>query len=253
MVHTLTITMLLATAVPLTGPQTRQLAVVRDGSALLDEPGFYVLLENAMSWPGTAGDEAGAMIADYPALHAGPGAYRGRRYLIEGKLLRSVQPARFARAGPWENTWRQWVVQWGSASSDVAVVYMVNPPRARVGVSVRLPARFYKIWRDTDQQGVASDYPVFVGRYAAVSVRGDWAQSVVLAAALAVAALAYFLLRRRVAATRRHDFPLRGPRSNRGSASRRTMQPALPQDQCLSDDPAEALEQLQCYSRIDED
>ena len=207
-VHMLTLVMLLGTTtvVPLTEPQRRPLAAARDGSALLDEQAFYALLENAVSWQGTAADEAGAMIPDYAALHAAPGAHRGRLCLIEGKLRRSAEPGRFSRAGPWESTWRQWIVQWGPGQSDVAVIYLVDPPTVRIGAPVRLPARFYKIWRDTDQQGAASDYLVFVAKHAVVSsVRGTWTQTTVMTAALVVLALAYFLLRRWVAATRRRS------------------------------------------------
>jgi hypothetical protein len=76
-----------------------------------------------------------------------------------------------ARPGPWEGRIRQWVVKTGESMDDVVVVYLVDPPEADVLDRVRMPARFFKIWREPTTQGEPMDWLVFVGHGATVQPR----------------------------------------------------------------------------------
>ena len=239
------VTIACATAVPpLSDDQRRQLATARDQGALLDEGALYPLLENTLQWRGGPGDEAGAVVPDYDAIGATPADHRGRLCLIEGRLMRSQDPGRFSRSGLWEGVWRQWVIQWGPDDGDVAVVYLVGPPtQTPLRRSVRVPARFYKIWRDVDQHDRQTDYQVFVGRSATVvsTGRGEsaWTRTFAVGAALLGLAVAYLVLRRKVTA-----MSPAAPFGRRAAARHRDDSGQDDGNRSLPDDPAEALDQL---------
>ncbi len=157
------------------GLSSDELEQVRTGtsdfSPMIDDAGIYPLLRNALTW--TPGDEAGARVPDYGAIRAAPGEARGELFLIEGALV--AEPRRvegLSRRGAWEATLEQWTVQWGATPEDVAVVYLVSPRvRVRQGVRVRLPARFSRLWRTTDQlTKKSSDFMVFVGHSGTIEV-----------------------------------------------------------------------------------
>lgn len=159
---------------PLAERQWAQLQSARDGSPRLDEGALYPLLEHAAQWE--PGDEAGATVPDYQAIHQSPADHRGQRFLIEGTLKRS-RPWRTVRSGPWGETLTEWVIQHGRAPGEVAVVYFVQAgehlPEARVGQRVRAVAAFYKVWSDRDQNAAPTDFLTFVGRSATVMERGS--------------------------------------------------------------------------------
>ncbi len=165
---------LILAAGPLTEPQQQQLATARDGGVEWDEAALYPLLENVLPW--VRGDESGAKVPDYEALHLAPADHRGELFLVEGVLGGPPQQVRrrLARPGPWETNLQQWGVLFKRDPDEVAVVLLADPmpideaPR-RGGAAVRLPARFYKIWRFVDRQGQPTDYPVFVGKWVNVS------------------------------------------------------------------------------------
>ncbi len=222
----------------------RQLATARDFSPLLDEAAFYPLLHDAMGWG--RGEEGGAVVPDFAAIAGSPSRHRGRVYLLEGTLRRIQRPARFSRSGAWETRWRQWIVQFGRRPSEVAVVYLVVPPDgAQLQARVRLPARFYKIWRDTDQLDGQTDYPVFVGHSAQVvpADSRDWSGAVGVLALLAVVLAVYLGLRRKAASLR----PGATPPSTCSLPDRRGDEPLGEQGTgpSLPTDPADALSELE--------
>ena len=230
---------------PLTEGQRHQLATARDFGPLLDEGALYPLIKNAEHWSATKSNEAGALIPDHAAIRAAPADHRGQIFLIEGRLMRSRDPGPFARPGPWEGRWRQWVVHWGNSADDVAVVYLVDPPQAVPRRHhVRCPARFYKVWRDADQKGQTADYLVFVGKSARVEGigQGYWGPTVTLGIMVVGLAIAFLLLRAK--ATRMGIDP-RHHRSHLGQQPWNSDQnPQQPNE--LPDNPVEALRLLRC-------
>jgi len=166
---------LLAAAPPLTEAQRRQLDTATDASPRLDEGALYPLLRNALQWDDASNPEAGARIPDYAALRESPAAQRGEVFLIEG-VYQGGGEFNLHRSGPWGDALRWWVIKHGKTADDVAVVYFVTPsdggagdggeglPAVRRGAKVRVPARFYKVWRDVDQNEQRTDFLTFVAR-----------------------------------------------------------------------------------------
>ena len=158
---------------PLENAELAPLSDVEDfTNAGLDGSAFYALLRHALTWQ--MGDESGSTIPDYPALMQSPESpqHRGTLFLIEGTLarIRPVENSAFRQDGPWQQHWQQWGIQWGANETDVAVVYLVNPPAgAGIDQKVRLPARFLMVWRQGEGTETPSDYLVFVGHGAVVS------------------------------------------------------------------------------------
>ncbi len=158
-----------AAGVALTDLQQEQLATAHDGTAL-DEGALYALLAAAVDWP--AFEARGAKVPDYVELMNDPAEQRGQKFLIEGGFVASgVQ--RLARPGPWGKTLSYWVIKFGDIDSEVgdniAVVLMVDPqgtlaePNPRQ--PVRVPAAFYKVWRDQEKHSkVPTDFLTFVAR-----------------------------------------------------------------------------------------
>ena len=237
-------TILLATAaLDLTEGERRQLTTARDFGPLLDEAALYPLLKNAAAW--RAGDETGAAVPDYGGIRLDPAEHRGRLYLVEGRLIRSRGAPDFARAGPWEGRWQQWSIRWGAHPQDMAIVYLLDPPHtAGSTLQVRLPARFYKIWRDTDQSGAQTDYLVFVGRSAQVlpATGANPARAVLFISAALVLLVIYLFLRRKGALARPRPRPLAtrrlDPRTDPAASDEPSTAP-------LPADPAKALEELE--------
>jgi len=181
------------------------------------------------------------MIPDYGAIRQSPAEYRGKLFLIEGKLVRRELVDGLARSGEWDGRLEQWVIQWGRSFDDVAVVYVVTPPASvSPGQQVRLAARFYKLWQTGDEQGKSFAFVTFVG-HDARRIAGSWTDgsSTQLAMTLLVVLLmvgAYLLLRRRVSlATGRSDFP-RPRHDHEGQIAQ--------EHDVLPNDPTEALAEL---------
>ena len=226
---------------PLTESEQVQLVTARDFGPLVDEGALYPLLHNALQWPADH-DEAGAVVPDYDSLKRQPAEHRGQLQLIEGKLLRSLDPGSFARPGQWEGRWRQWAVQYGQVADQVAVVYLVDPPSAREGGQMRLAARFFKVWRQKDQRGEATDFLVFVGRSATVATdqpSGVWSQTVVIAVVLGALGAIFIALRVRIGTMR----TVRRSRPRFGDVS--VSDDDNDESDELSDDPADALDVLE--------
>jgi len=153
----------------LTEPQRAQLSTAHDGTAL-DEGALYALLAAAVDWP--AFEPRGATVPDYVELMENPSEHRGDKFLIEGGYVASGVH-RLARPGPWGRALHFWVIKFGDIDSEagdnVAVVLMVDPageletPNPRQ--PVRVPAVFYKVWRDQERHsGKPTDFLTFVAR-----------------------------------------------------------------------------------------
>ncbi|MEM9915333.1 MAG: hypothetical protein AAF911_10250 [Planctomycetota bacterium] len=216
-----------------------------------DEPAWTGLLANVASWdPAEAvrNDVPGSTVPDYTKLLAEPEAYRGDLFVIKGAYAGRQRVMPTVRSGPWGDSLVEWGV--GVDSDTVAMVYFVNPDGEmtppREGQTVRLIARFYKLWVDVDADGVERTYPVFVGRSAAIVGQdtGGRVGAAVLVGSIIILAGVLFLvmmLRARLG----------------GQASRREKVQARLRDEAeswaedaghvepLPDDPAEALEQLE--------
>ncbi len=147
----------------LTETQQQQLATTEDGNSVVDGPGLYPLLDNVSQWPDRV--ETGAAVPDYDAIAEHPEKYRGGLFLLEGEVAGPVQSIRPLRPGPWGDTIEQWTIKHGPDWEDVAVVYLANPaPDVRPRTRVRMPARFYKVWAEPDQDGNPSEFLVFVAQ-----------------------------------------------------------------------------------------
>ncbi len=176
------------TVTPLDDAQRAQLSTAGDFDEQFDQGALYPLLHNAATWQ--PGDEAGAQVPDYASIMQRPADARGGLFLIEGQFAgvpdgQTVAYGPLARPGPWDGKLQWWgvvVEQWspgvdqpaGDDDNPQAVIaYLVNPPTAaddppRAGDRVRLVARFYKVWRDVDQNDQTRDYLTFVGHFATV-------------------------------------------------------------------------------------
>jgi len=156
----------------LTDTQRAQLSTAHDGAAL-DEGALYALLAAAVDWPPF--EPGGAAIlapADYVELMEAPAEHRGEKSLIEGGYVASGVH-RLARPGPWGKSLRFWVIKFGDIDSEagdnVAVVLMVDPEGQLQTPNplqpVRVPAVFYKVWRDRERHsGQPTDFLTFVAR-----------------------------------------------------------------------------------------
>jgi len=165
--------LLLLAVPPLTEQQQLQLDTARDGQPGWDEAALYPLLANVVSW--SPGDESGATIPDYDALHRDPAKYRGQFFLVEGILGGAPQLMRhrFARPGDWEKNSQQWPILISRNPDEVVIILMLDPMPAkqlptRGGAKVRVAARFFKTWNVVDRDNIPTDYLFFVGRSAKV-------------------------------------------------------------------------------------
>ncbi len=233
---------------PLTDAQRTRLDTAVDDSARLDEAALYPLIENALSW--SDHDEAGATVPDYEALLTDPAFSRGEVCLIEGKFAGRARRYDLVRHGPWGDALTEWVLVVHDEPEQVAVVYFVDPNDElippRTGAHVRVPARFYKVWADRDQDGQPTRYLTFVARSASQTPE-DAPLSVFLFLPMVGGLLALavvYLYVRRLSRPRIHD-PSHG-RHPAGSADD-VMLSGADAEQArdpLPDDPAEALRRL---------
>lgn len=231
--------------------QRVQLDTAEDGY-LPDEPAWTGLLTSVATWDpveAAAGDVPGATVPDYDHLLVEPEAYRGDLFVIKGFYAGRQRRLLTARTGPWGDALVEWGVE--VRSNTIVMVYLVSPDAEvvppREGQTVRLAARFYKLWTDVDAEGVERTYPVFVGRSAMV-VEGPSGSSgvgaMVVGAVVVLAGLlgVVMVMRRRAV----------GRGATRREAIRRRLREEAQDydeqgegnDQTLPRDPAEALEQL---------
>ncbi|MCC6680796.1 MAG: hypothetical protein IT445_07825 [Phycisphaeraceae bacterium] len=146
---------------PLSDAQRAQLDDAVD-RGYVDEPALYPLLENALTWP--ADDEVGAVVPDYKTIYQQPATERGKLFLIEGVLLRTRR-LELTQRGDWGDAVTELALK--APGQDEAVVVLLADPQNRWSInarsqSVRVAARFYKIWSDTDQHGQATNYLLFI-------------------------------------------------------------------------------------------
>ncbi|MEO0474576.1 MAG: hypothetical protein AAF085_01215 [Planctomycetota bacterium] len=154
-----------------------------DRDDVLDtQPGFYVLLKNASTWPGDdfSGD-AGAAVApppDYGFLKDKPEKARGNVYLVEGwfigadrwptlanheseKLHTTLDPKLGEQV-------TRWTIVTEKDNESATVLVLFHDPNAKMatpeaGSKVRIAARFHKLWTIPSAGGRPFDYPTFVG------------------------------------------------------------------------------------------
>ncbi len=242
---------------PLTAEQQAQVATASDFSPAWDEGALYPLLQNALQWPGH--DEAGALIPDYDAMLADPARYRGQLCLVEGQLGGPVEvvPYRLSRAGPWDDKLQRWGILVRADPDLVVVVYLVDgPPLAqtpRPGVRVRLLGRFYKVWRQPDQNHQPTDYLVFIGKTTAAAAPAQryaryrttpmqWNLRWVLL--LLVVGVAAIYLLRRMTRLSMQPRPLPGQLRRRQERAHAGQDAGAQERADLPRDPAAALDQL---------
>ncbi|MEM6552078.1 MAG: hypothetical protein AAF750_08115 [Planctomycetota bacterium] len=154
-----------AWAVPeLTEGQRRQLDATVDGDDRFDEGPLYALLAGAVGWP--EGDEGGAVLmgtAEWEAVRAEPGDWRGRAVVFGGEVKR-LREVRLQRGGAWgESVVELAVAVEGLEGARVALVYVVGGAKVFEGDRVRLAAWFYKWWREDLGQASDGEYAMFVG------------------------------------------------------------------------------------------
>ena len=240
--------------VPLTEAQRAQLSTATDFGPRFDEAALYPLLANAAQW--TPGDEAGATIPDYAAILQTPADHRGELFLIEGDFAGRAQLiGPLTRSGPWDGKLQEWVLLTDRKADEVAVVYLIDPPTPvdqppATGAKVRLPARFYKVLHDRDQDGNPTDYLIFVGRGADVITSGSGgstsAGSKILLLVVILMALCWFTLRkvkRQTWPSSRRTAQSSMARQAPGDGNNGDQEPSGP-DESLPEDPAKALDVL---------
>lgn len=146
-----------------------RLRTAQDGIVAFDEAALYPLLECAESL-GDWENVAYIPQPDYQNIRHEPARYRGLMFGIEGKLAAPPRMVgRLSRSGPWDEKLQQWIIKVGPEESDVAVLYLTDPPnhlsRPRVGEPVRSLACFYKIWQQPrSEDGEPAMFLTFVGR-----------------------------------------------------------------------------------------
>ena len=239
-------------ALSLTDAQRAQLESATDFGPRFDEAALYPLLSNAAQWK--PGDEAGAAVPDYSAIQESPADHRGELFLIEGVFAGRAQLiGPLSRSGPWDGKLQEWVLIVDRQADEVAVVYLIDPPTPvdqppATAAKVRLPARFYKVLNDRDQNGSPTNYLLFVGRGAKVmgTASGGSASSAgskVLLVVVVLMALCWFVLRR----IKRQTWPTRARTPGQGEKidqADRSDEQTNPVEEDLPDDPAAALDVL---------
>ncbi len=175
---------LLAAAPPLTESQRTAVEDVTDRAPNIDEAGLYALLNNASTWP-TKIDPLlpGARLPDIDQLRNQPANTRGEMFIIDGRLESMAppalySPARYLSQPGWDNV-EVWHVRLDNGG--LAILCLTDPPDVagqavngqRVptieNLTVRVPARFYKLLNTPGQDGTWRTYPVFVGHSARIT------------------------------------------------------------------------------------
>lgn len=172
---------------PLSEEQREAIPRWRVDPETIDEPGLYVLLNNAARWPAEVSEQARAeRVADLALIRAAPGEWRGEVFVVDG-LLRGIMPAAklttrgvLAREG-WDDL-EAWTVELEEGGK--AIVLLTDPPQAPRGreaddqrvmnkpfPTVRTVGRFFKtmelevgIHRDR-----SAGFPIFVGKTARIT------------------------------------------------------------------------------------
>lgn len=246
MIAALLITIAMAGVTPLTADQQAGLAV-NDPADELEGPALYPLLDNVLAWEPGQADITGVAGPDYDALSAAPVVGRGGVYLVEGRFAGRARRFELSKTGRWGGALTEWVLIVRDDPQRVAVVYFVDPGQEletpRVGGSVRVPARFYKVWTDTDQDGRPTEYLTFIARsplpVAAARSTARLGSALPLLLGVLILALVYVFVLRLSRSPGRQ--PRQAPETAKSTGD--AMLSGLP-DTALTDDPAEALEKL---------
>ncbi len=251
MIAALMILVVLAGVPPLTADQQEQLR--RDDPAgQFEGPALRPLLENVLGWEPDELDSTGVVEPDYDALSTEPVASRGELCLIEGRFAGRARRFSLSQTGRWGGALTEWVLVVRDKPEQVAVIYFVDPENKltapHAGASVRVPARFYKVWTDTDQHGQPTDYLTFIARSPLHAASGKaptrLGSALPLLLGVLVLALIYVFVLRLSRATSRRCRSAPNTAKSAGDA----MLSDLP-DTPLPDDPAEALERLATRQR----
>lgn len=156
--------------------------------ATLDEPGLYVLLNNAADWPDPVAEQArGERLADLEAVEADPARWRGEPLVVEGALLGVMDATGLTERGVllregWEGL-EAWTIETDPAGDGApgrkALVVLIDPPDAPSGrivgdqrvmtrpfPKVRTVGRFFKSMELPTGGGGTARFPVFVGKTA---------------------------------------------------------------------------------------
>lgn len=243
-----------------------------DGDRNLDEgPAMYTLLGNAAEWDADdfAGERGAATppTPDYAYLAEHPGEVRGDLFLIEGRFVEQVRYPTADRDGrdtliragnpQWGDQLTAWGIKVGDGEDDIVMVYFVDPGAAIQppdnGDTVRVAARFYKVWTVPDRDGRPFDFLAFVGGGREVVTGGaltpgkgsSWNKLIIVL--IIVAAGGFYGMRvflaRKAAAGQARSVKMREQRQReRGYAEDEDAGEADPE---LPEDPAEALAYLQ--------
>ncbi len=249
---------------PLTEPQQRQLADTVDRTPQVDEGSLYALLPNVAKWE--ADDEVvGRLNVDYTALLAEPTPHRGEVMMVEGRFYGHAHRFNLGRSGVWGKAVTMWVLSFDKDLKHMGVVFLVDPDgrwmeqTPRRGQHVRVPARFFKVWKKADERGQPTEYLTFVGRYPEVVNRsgvgmgglsgGSLGQMVLLIVLIGGVVL-WLIWRGRRLSFKARPLPRQQARHEvvteaRAVADATEMtQAELEDDAPLPDDPAAALDEL---------
>jgi len=180
---------LLGIVPPLAPEQREAIARWRIDPETIDEPGLYVLLNNAAQWPATVREQArGERLVDLSLVREEPDAWRGEAFVIEGVLRGVMSPAALTTEGVLSRQgWDQveaWTVE--VEGGGKAIVLLISPPATpdgrQVGVqrvmtrpfpTVRTVGRFFKGMELEVGGGGKAAFPVFVGNSARITGRAE--------------------------------------------------------------------------------
>jgi hypothetical protein len=153
---------------PLSEGQKLQLSTATDYVFSVESGAFYALLQNVAKWSG-ATDPRAPIVRYREAIIAAPNDYRGLMFEIEGEFkgfrdpLKLSRPIRLAHSGELVEELEQWAIQINAELDDYVMVAVLRPMRApKPGQRVRIPARFFKVYRNYNQDNQPLNYPFFV-------------------------------------------------------------------------------------------
>lgn len=180
---------LLGVVPPLAPEQREAIARWEIDPETIDEPGLYVLLNNATAWPAAVREQArGERLVDLSLVRDEPAAWRGEVFVIEGALRGVMSPGELTSEGVlaregWEGV-EAWTVELDDGGK--AIVLLVAPPDTpegrRVGAqrvmtepfpTLRTVGRFFKTMELELGGGGTAGFPVFVGKSARLTGRAD--------------------------------------------------------------------------------
>ncbi len=252
---------LLTAGASLSDADRAQLTTADDGGPF-DEAALYPLLRaKATGEEPEPAEPVDAAEPDYEALRAEPAAWRGERFTVEGRFAGRSRRLTLARPGPWGEAVTEWGLIVRDDPQEVAMVLLIDPAESLAppptGATVRVTARFYKLWGDRDLNDRPYEFLTFVAPAATVKLVETHTSPVpptdgvggtpLLLLAIVTLAAGYIVARLYIGRTARRTATrrVRGEAPTPSGPADSEASPALPPD------PAEALARMDRRAKAD--